>query len=361
MDLIVLDKTLTPVYLVEAYQSVIWTDRYDSAGDFELTLNIGMNTAGYFIRGNYLMCSESRHLMIIEDIVIRSDFENGTLFTISGRSLESILERRIIWKQQILKGSLQNQIKTNIFNKNIISPSDASRRIDEIVFQNSTDSSITSLTIECQFTGDTVYDAVQSICQKCNFGFQMLFDLATKKFIFSLYNGKDHSGDDPLFEQVIFSPGFENLINSNYEESDVDYRTVALVAGEDEGARRKYIEYDLTGATGINRKELFVDARDVQSEYTDDEGVEHTLTPTEYNNQLIERGQEKLAEQVIYQYFEGEAEMTKLFTLGEDFDLGDIVLIKNEYGFSGKARITEVVYSQDENGYKTYPTFAMIE
>ena len=59
----------------------------------------------------YLWLKESDQTMIVEDRKIESDAENGNHFTVTGRSLESILERRIIWKQTILSGNFQNGIK----------------------------------------------------------------------------------------------------------------------------------------------------------------------------------------------------------------------------------------------------------
>lgn len=49
--------------------------------------------------------------MIVEKIQITSDTEDGNHVTVTGRSLESILDRRIVWGQKLLSGNLQNGIK----------------------------------------------------------------------------------------------------------------------------------------------------------------------------------------------------------------------------------------------------------
>ena len=46
---------------------------------------------------------------------------------------------------------------------------------------------------------------------------------------------------------------------------------------------------------------------------------------------------------------------------GKDFFNGDIVQIANEYGHETKARILEIVRSEDKDGYTVYPTFKTIE
>ena len=45
------------------------------------------------------------------------------------------------------------------------------------------------------------------------------------------------------------------------------------------------------------------------------------------------------------------------FIYKTDYNLGDIVTIRNEYGFSVPARIVEVVEAFDENGYSIEPKF----
>ena len=50
-----------------------------------------------------------------------------------------------------------------------------------------------------------------------------------------------------------------------------------------------------------------------------------------------------------------------MFRYGEDFFNGDVVQIANEYGHETKARIVEIVMSEDEDGNSVYPTFKTIE
>lgn len=45
---------------------------------------------------------------------------------------------------------------------------------------------------------------------------------------------------------------------------------------------------------------------------------------------------------------------------GQDFFIGDIVQIKNEYGMEAKSRVSELVLSQEETGEAVYPTFTSI-
>lgn len=347
------DAEIERLMAIEIPSGFIWTDRYYAYGDFELYEAMREGLLDYIKQDYYLQSKESEHVMIVEKIQITSDTEDGNHVTVTGRSLESILDRRIVWGQKLLSGNLQNGIKT-LLNENVISPSDSNRKIPNFIFKESTDPAITKLKLEAQYTGDNLYDVIQKICEEQGIGFKITLN-DEKQFVFELYAGSDRSYDQTENPYVIFSPKFENIINSNYIESKASLKTVTLVGGEGEGADRRYTT--VGGGSGLNRRELFTDARDISSNV----GSDDALTDAEYMAQLQQRGKEKLAENVSITSFEGETETTIMFQYGKDFFNGDIVQIANEYGHETKARILEIVRSEDKDGYSVYPTFKTIE
>lgn len=353
MDLPVLNTNLDVIAIIDTYESLIWTDRYYKYGDFEIYTAMGDGILDFIKQDHYLQNKNSDHVMIIEKILISSDVEDGNHVSITGRSLESILDRRIVWGQKILSGNFQNAIKTLLY-ESIISPSDPNRKIDNFVFEESTDPVITSLTIQAQFTGTNLYEVIQQLCEEKGVGFRITLN-DSKQFVFKLYAGVNRSYDQTTVPYVVFSPNFENILNSNYIESKASLKTVTLVGGEGEGSSRKYVS--VGGGSGLNRRELFTDARDISSNI----GNGQTLSDAEYFAQLQQRGKEKLSENTEIVSFEGEAETTVMFKYGKDFFNGDIVQITNEYGHETKARILEIVTSENDEGISTYPTFEAIE
>lgn len=351
MELLVLNTDFESVAVIDTYESMIWTDRYNAYGDFEIFFAMDTQLLQYLKEDYYLWLKDSEHCMIIEDIKINADTEEGNHLIITGRSLESILERRIIWGQRIFNGNLQNGIQT-MLNECIISPSIADRKISNFVFVPSTDPKITSLKIDNQYTGDCLYDVVKGLCEKNNIGFKIVLT-DENKFAFSLYAGVDRSYEQTENPYVVFSPNFENIINSNYYSSRASFRNVTLVAGEGEGAARRTAI--VGSASGLDRRELFTDARDISSDTEDG-----TLSDAEYMAQLRTKGLKNLADHIVTTAFEGEVEVTRLFKYGEDFFIGDIVQIANEYGNEGSAYISELVISNSEEGLSIYPTFKTI-
>ena len=359
MDILVLNKNFESIHLIDAYKSIIWTERYNKSGDFELYTEVSGEVLKYVTKGTYLSIKESDRTMIVSDITISSDIELGNFIQITGKSLEQLLDRRIVWGMRSLNTNLQSAIKT-LLNENVISPSNANRKIPNFVFSDVVDSRITNIKIDKQYTGDNIYTIITDLCSTYDIGFRVLLN-NSNQFVFSLYAGVDRSYDNTVNPYVIFSPLFENLVESNYYDTNSNLKTVALIAGEDSGNDRKYVTYSASSDAGINRRELFVDARDLQSEYYDDNNEQHTMSSAEYNALLTARGKEKISEYVAVTVFEGEVEPYNSFIYKEDYYLGDIVQIENEYGLGGIARITEVVTSDDENGYSVYPTFEMID
>ena len=133
MDIYVLDKNLDAISVVDTYESFIWTDRYFGYGDFELYTPMSNGILETIQQDFYLQMRNSDRVMIIEKLLINTDVETGNHITVTGRSLESILDRRVVWGQVTLKGNLQSEIE-RLLNLCIISPSNVNRKIPNFIF-----------------------------------------------------------------------------------------------------------------------------------------------------------------------------------------------------------------------------------
>lgn len=351
MELLVLNTKFETVAFIDSFESHVWSDRYNERGDFELTFAMGPNILEFLKEDYYLVSSESEHVMIIEDIVVDSEVEDGNILIVTGRSLESILDRRIVWGQKVLKGNLQNGVKT-LLEEAIISPSNIDRKIDNFIFEEAIDPRITDLTLDVQYYGEDLYSIIEGLCQEHEIGFKIILN-DNNQFVFSLYVGMDKSYRQTINPYVVFSPEFDNIITSNYFRSKATLKNVALVAGEGEGSSRKTAT--VGSGSGLDRREMLVEARDIS---TDTDGG--TLSSSEYTKQLETAGKKALSENNVTTAFEGEVETSQLFVYGEDFVIGDIVQIADAYGHEEEVYISEIVISQDENGFSIRPTFKSI-
>lgn len=378
MEATILNKKFESIDVIDTYKSFIWNDRYDEAGDFEIYIPISNGLPSGIRKGYYLWNAESDHIMIIESIGYASDEESGDCFTVSGRSVESLIERRIVWNKKIfsaeydnagkiVEGSepnLQNGIKT-LLMENAIDPVADVRKIPNLIFEESTDEKVTSLTFEAQYLGEDLYKIVSTLCKENDIGFKITLN-ENNQFVFKLYAGADRSygtDDEPqlMNPYVIFSASNDNLLNTNYIDSDEKLKNVALIVGEMEldenGEELSRLDYELGSVTGIDRREIFVDATSLSLE--DEAGG--IMTAERYRAHLKQKGIDALIENTPVAAFEAEIEPKVMYIYGEDYFVGDIVQIVDKYGTEARAYVSEYIMSCDESGIAAYPTFKIIQ
>jgi len=378
MNIEVFNTNFQRIAICDNYESIIWTDRYNDCGDFELYFAMDVSLLSIYRPDYYLVSDESEYVMIIEDLQITTDSETGNHLIVRGRSLESILKRRIVWTQTLLRGKFQNAVK-KLIDQNIIDPTIgnkkpllANRKITNFRFIESEDTRITNISLDdnpqseddvVQFTGDVLFDAIKGLCDIFNVGFKITLT-DDNIFEFRLYVGKDRSYAQNTNPYVVFSPVFENIINSDYSEMKSGYCNVTLVAGEGEGSARKTQVAGETNSTELNRRELYTDARDISSTYEDDSKdppVQKTIPASQYNKMLKNRGLENLKEVDIKREFNGEVEATQLYKYGRDFFMGDVATLENEYGLVTRVQVMEFIYSNSTSETSAYPTFKVLE
>ena len=377
MDIYVYNTSFELVAIIDSFESFIWTDRYSDYGDFELYLSPNSGALNSINADYYLEIRDSNRTMIIEDIQIDVDPENGSSLKVSGRSIESILDRRIVWKQTVISDKSVDEIIEQLLNENLINPADDKRRIDIFKYDElPADHYIKTLKInQIQFTGDSLLDIVIYLCDAFGLGFRVI--RIDGEFHFQLFIGENRSyenddGTEQFMNQhVVFSPAFDNLLNSSYFESHKNYKTVTLVAGEGEGADRITfeVESEATPIEGLFRRELYTDARDLSKTTQNEDGTTSSLGDEEYNNVLTERGNSKLTEHRVVESFEGSIDPGTEHKYGSpedikkglaDYSIGDIVQVENEYGMGCRCRVTEFIRSEDGSGSDSYPTFMKI-
>ncbi len=343
----ILDKNFKKIDLIDDFVSFIWTKRYNRTGDFELYVPATAEAFQSLKEDNYVYREDDDMLCVIEKVELTTDNENGDYITVAGRSVESILSRRIVWQQTNYNGTAENFIY-KILNENVISPKIENRKIANFFIK---DIKNFKEKISIQTTGDNVLAIIENVCEQFNYGYKITltdYKDTSNTLVFELYKGKDHtsSGEKPF---VVFSPNFDNLRSSYYSFDKSNFKTSFLVAGEGEGLNRKTVMIG-NDISGLQRREEYIDARDVSSN-------DGTISESEYKKLLVQRGSEKTNEFLASEKFESEIEVTKPYKYKKDFNIGDVVQIQNEYGITATPRIVEIIECEDQNGYTCVPTF----
>lgn len=274
------------------------------------------------------------------------EYQNNDEFSgiiVSGNLCESFIEDRCLYGLFSMTDT-PIAVCNQMILENFVNPTDVERDYEIVdVAEQSVD---TDEPIFYQKTGFQVAEAILDIILNRNIGLKVLFDSAMKKLHFYLYKGKDRSSNQSENARIIFSDESGLLINPSYIEDYTKYKNVAMIAGEDSGADRVFT---LTGnATGKNRKELYVDARDLQSEL--DDGT--LMTPEEYIEILVQRGNEKLAVLQPVTSFTSDVTLSVGGHIyGKDYVIGDkVTLHHSTTGIRIDAIVEEVSFVGDSNG-----------
>jgi hypothetical protein len=122
---------------------------------------------------------------------------------------------------------------------------------------------------DSQYTGNELLEALETLGIESGLGFYMAFDPQNKQDVFTVYKGTDYS----VGENVrLFATEFRNLDGLNIMDDISLFKNVAYVAGSGEGAERTII---IVGtATGSARREMWVDARDIQQDMEVQRGLD---------------------------------------------------------------------------------------
>ncbi len=316
MELLVFDKSRKLKGTVEAYEYLRWTRRYSSCGSFEIKAVANDDNLALLKTGNIVWKNDDCEAAYIEHIELTVDQKE--YITASGRFVTSILARRIVWQTETLNGELTAMVG-RLLDNNLIKPADNSRRIEKVSYKGFSE----AIPINTQISYKNLLASVTGLCEAADVGLKTCFNPADGDFDVSLYRGGEVQG--------VFSREYENVLAQSFTESVAGYANAALVGGEGEGPERAFVS--IGDATGEERFEIFVDAKDLRS----------ADFPDSYTEALTFRGQSKLAESAMIKAFDATLNQYGNLRYKVDFDVGSSVRVQSaRWGLAMTARITEI-------------------
>lgn len=313
----------------ESATSITWTRKYYDIGNFEIHAPITEDNVRLYRMNNIVWIFGAKEAGIIEAIQFKQNAKTSEM-TIKGRFLESYFDRRLIHPTFNFSG------KTEVAMRNLIGVTSPVIPLVELGELKGYDDDV-----NFQVSWKTLSTAETRLAQSSNLGFRLTPDFAHRKLKFDVYKGLDRRRTQHERSFAEFSDSFNNIDSATYNLNNKLEKTVAYVLGEGEGADRKMVIVGDDTLQGYERKELYVDARDLSSE---------ELTDAEYEAALRQRGLEKLEENKLSKSFECDTIALGNFIYKTDYDLGDIVTVKkSSWDVSNESRITEVmeIYEHD--------------
>lgn len=365
--LYVYDQKFRLLGVVDKFTSLVWADRYDESGDFELVLPYNEEFKNLLKQNYYVTTDYTDRHAIIEKIEIEKDSDDNPVMTVTGRSIDVILERRIILEKTKLEKKVWNPEKQaeeikpinlqdgieKLFKENLIEPKDDLRTIQYFIFKKSEDEYITKFDIKETYDKETLYEIVTGICDDKHMGFKVILD-EDNNFVFSFYKGKD------LSDKILFSAHYGNLNDSKYFSSMEEYRNVMVISkgdGTDPETGEETSIYLIV--TNKDSMPYGLDRREVHEKSS---SFRKTEEPYVSDKNLKERGLKTLNfDYKIKTGFDGEIIPGVSYRYLEDYNVGDKVMLEDEYDNTEIVYISEVVITFDENGLTIIPTFKDID
>lgn len=341
------DGTFDCIAEIDEITSMIWPQELIGFATVEINANLTDSVKEFLVPGNFIWAGGDSAAEIFYAAKDIDEYGNET-YKVKANTLEYLLRRRIVWNSYNCNNIDASEAMLQLVNQNAISPTNKSRKIK---YMEAGDVPLSGKRITYQVTGEQLDEALSDICETAGTGYKVEFDPIGKKFIFKVIIGEDKTLSSDSDNCIVISTDYEDLLGSSYEYNSQDFRNVALVAGESliEGQEspRKTQVSGANELEGFKRYETYVDASDLQSKTKDADGNDVTLTDTEYNAALIQRGDDNLANMKVSESFDASIRTfgKTIYKFGEDYYIGDkITAVDNRLN----VKVDAVVMSYQE-------------
>lgn len=312
----------------QSWERLSYTRRYTAMDTFELAINRTRLWASELTVGRLLYLPDEGDLVfLVEQIAsVAEGSTRNEQMSVSGRSLEGIaMAERLVEPPAGESHDRQTGVAAETAIKHYVRAhagdlAAVARQVPGLVVAPD---SARGPTVTVNGRYQSVLDLVREVGLLGGLGWEITYDPAGGDFVFDIVEGVDRTGS------VFFDFAFETLERWEELTSVIDAKTVAVVAGQGEGADRDIAtRWSGSEPAGFDRREAFLDARDV-------EAGETTVLAQRGDAYLAATGAETSLEAEVHQYGG--------FRYRAHWDVGDIVTVRNaERGLAYAARIVEV-------------------
>lgn len=357
MEVYILNATLQRDEVVDVFDSLIWTERWQKEGDFELNVNSTPQNKKLFSSGKMLALNESHRIMVVETFEDSISSEGEKSLKITGRSIEKVLYDRVArgamtsttveskWNLNGTPGAIMRKIFHDICVTGTLSSADVIPFIYEGTLLPASTISESTTVVDIPLDPMTVGEALVQIGTQYDLGFRMLRNGDLSQIYFDVYSGSDRTTGQESLPAVIFSPDLGNLQDTKALVSDAIYKNCAYVFSP-AGFKVVWLDGVDPATTGFDKRILIVMAEDITDPGTADAA-------------MTQRGLAELAKNRQISAFDGEITQYSDYRYGVDYQLGDLIELRNTDGSTNKMRVTEQIFVSDKEGDRNYPTLSV--
>lgn len=351
LNLQVFNRELTRLGVVDVVTGLTWSEKFADVGEFELWCPV-TDTNIQLLKEDNLLWIGTDSAGVIEFKELTIDDDGTYTMHIRGRLCECYLDFRTVYPRFSMSGKV-SKIMQALVTRNIISPSDSKRKIPNVQLDSSQQDLGNSISF--QKLGDTVLKSCTDLGEANGLGFRLKFVPSQKAFLFQVYVGTNRTMDQSAVTPVLFSSELDDILESSYSHNKSELRTDSYIAGEGEGTARIMTSTG-SSAAGLDRRELFVDAGDLQSIAEDG----NTIPANQYKAMLVERGKSKLEENKDIETFSATLRTFGVmsYIYGQHYFLGDAVTVyDSRLKLQTNAIVTAIERTFNEDGETLDVTF----
>jgi len=334
----IIDRNFNFIGEIDDYEALIFTRSWSGIGSFELHINANKNNTNQLQNENIIFLDGNKAGVILHREI---STDNSEQLVVKGNTLKTYISRMITIPPTGQAYDYKNDYAENIMkyyvDKNCVNPQDIKRKINKLAIAPNQNR---GSNIKYQTRLKNLAEEIAKISQVSGLGWDIYLDLNNKQFIFEVLEGRNITSSQDILPPAIFSIDYDNISSQRLIDSKVNYRNVAYVGGQGEGVNRAI---DVIGdeAEGLDRHEVFIDARDIEDD-----------------TRLADRGLQKLKEYDEIITFDNDILTQSNLVYEKDFDLGDIVTAVNrKWNITLDSRITEVTEIYEADGFKINAVF----
>lgn len=310
------------------YINLQWRRRYYSFGEYSIQI-----PAGEYIPGMaYFFTKDRPELAIVHNVTMQYT-STGDFIQISGYFSEYLLIDSIIYPRYRKSG------KPEVIARDVVENFKEDLPIDLGELQG------IGASTAMQSTGDEVGKRLYELLKTQEQSYRVRLNWDTQRLVFEVWQGKDRTQSQNINPWVTFSDGFRNMRDTVAVLDTSKYKNYAVIVGNGAYEDGNQIVRIIDRSGNGHKRKIYIDKTDMLYDST-----QQTLD--EYNESLVQAGEEELDKRSIVNSVDFEPDVSRLKYMS-DYDLGDKCdVILEKIGRSYETRITEI-YEVWKNGQHT--------
>jgi len=323
---------LTPSGEIAGWEELTFERGWNVPGGFRIVINSNNLTAQYLALDKILIIDDDSLSVLkygyIDKITVEArESQLSEVIIAEGRELKDRLDRVIYPPSGQATDSYTNEyaetVVKELLDKNLGSSATGNRPIPNIDIQPDLNRG-TQINYSARYKD--LLTEIYAILQAQQLGFTAAVNLTSSKIEFDVAEGVDRKAVVGSSGGVLLSTANASIRALTDTEDATTLKNLSITAGQGVGAARTLLEVGATSATGYDRREVYTDARDINSD-----------------TELTNRGNQKLAEtekstgvNITYNQFGA-------YQIESNFDLGDFVSYETAIR-SGDAQVVKIIY-----------------